>query len=1427
MALGFKIPQVKFLSISLGKSGETDLFKKTDEPHIDQSGDLSYTSAIANANDDAVQAPKKMDVEVLLAVQVGFDVTSDNIYSTFLKNDFTKYLRIKVSQTTNASDTQQLLQTPYAAIGQDAIYADFSYYLGEAPELAEEFANSIEVKYDKSGNKIYVFPYKFNFSVFASAGGTKTDHLAYFAHAYIDIDEIATDEGLFGDIELPQGIVEQLSQGSVSFQQVIESGTANSFSQEFYVTNTNELWTGPVHYHGAENPGPNDYVGYMAGTGGNDMGPLLTSVAVPNNVIQDFREIIEIEKLSFDYSLFSNSWFNQETTERLQNNIDGIKKLAGTDNPYMKDVDDIEEAIIKSLANSKPKSVFGDFYSAMDGAGNTRYIFSLNMKEVVKQNTAFPKLVDYLFQTNETAQQLLNQKLVKDFKVYRHRVYEENPADPSVDIYEEVLNETPKLVVSSAENDEGVLISAVNTVENSDGNQIPVGSVKEIDLDIPLNDDSPYEVKFYTGVDLDTPIDGDYIFSVEMNIKDPIIPWMMDRINELQIVLYGFVLTAGLKDYLSVAKEDPKYYNLYTNRFTSAGIDALEQKFGQGFASNKITEFFQILEKFSSFDEDIYGAYSLLTTISSLQAGNPSGVETVFNVLETIYNKILKVFSSASKYKKPVDAPQVGSDGKGQSVYLTAGSNPRRDFTVKHKFNTEIKGEINHLTGYDYLSINSTNKEDGPIQDGLKTLSFEQYNNRVNIELQKLFPVFPDDAAANIIGDVNVASNMLVYKEPLADVVLEDTGVGEQINDLLYELFTTDGQIKYYEEQVKKAEQELEDFFDESIEQGGSGGEGQLSVQEYKTKQNEIKNKISNFEQNVKTFQQTYSNIQQQIIDLKKQLPAELQSIQGIPLNPDDSVDFTKYAYLSPSIINFEKSPSFSLINSPNNPEMPTDLNKLDNALLNIIKHNFNTGQVFDFPKVSVATGVGSGNDKIIQPDQNNEKKYDLLTLMNLQQTSVYSNASDDSGGVVKGTRLGGFIGSATYPEGSETFDSTDIVELLESASDSEQYNPVSIFESTINPSSALFASLAQQFFKVLSTKQWTWDYYVKNFEETFYEEYLAWGILTGVDSLLNDNADSYTISNSPLKRAPNHVKALMLHLDYTKSLKNPAFNIFKEIMKSKKPHAFNYQPTGEYIESTSLNVGPEDYFGMPTDALKMYGTTTFKQIEPKNKVIYQNPEFLSFFLLNYKNIVKIEFLTGFGLNKNDQLSINQPMWNELTFELVQTMVQRQGKILCRMLPYEKEFYGVKRHDILELPFYNEHFIIDFANFSQTLFTSGPAPEPTREDEQRTPPVRLRAGDGRGRLVYPRTSSERDSGSRTLFGDRPREEAISTTQPEDRDQSIPTSIVSNAPLQSNQLLDIAGNNLQQEDDREEEQEGQGNQTIGNVIAPGTTPNTGY
>lgn len=153
----------------------------------------------------------------------------------------------------------------------------------------------------------------------------------------------------------------------------------------------------------------------MAGEAGADMGPFLTPVTIGNNIIQDFREIKELEKISFDYSYFSNSWFNQVTTEKLQNNLKGLKQLASQDNPYLKDTDDIETAIIKSMTNSANESVFGNMYVATDGSGNKRFMFSFDIKEAVKQNTVFPGLVNYLLESTTNFSQYFLAKMLKNY----------------------------------------------------------------------------------------------------------------------------------------------------------------------------------------------------------------------------------------------------------------------------------------------------------------------------------------------------------------------------------------------------------------------------------------------------------------------------------------------------------------------------------------------------------------------------------------------------------------------------------------------------------------------------------------------------------------------------------------------------------------------------------------------------------------------------------------------------------------------------------------------------------------------------------------------------------------------------------------------------------------------------------------------------
>ena len=1181
---GFTIPKVDFLSVTL--DGGKDLLKLTNEPHIydaaDEAGPIT-SGAVTAANSES-----KMQVDILMSIQVGFDSSSCNLFSSFFKDDFTKYLKILILQSTDASVSSNIASNPkkyfdhsdfllkalYQELGNNTDLVEhalisFSQYEGNNIDLDNDAltddSRSIEKKIDENGNIVYIFPYKITFEVPTSRGGIDVQNLDYFVQAYIDVEEIFIDELAFnGWKDLPQNIIADLTSGEVNRLSVIQGGTTSFFGKTFYTTeldaqgkpkpidqiSNTSIWTGPVHYHGPSNPGPNGYVGYMAGTN-DDMGVYLVAETVFNGIIQDFREIIEITKLDFNYSLFSNSWFNQKTTEGLQNNLKGIKQLAARDNAAIKDQNDIETAIIKSLSNASQRPLFTDFYTAMDGSGNTRYFFGLDFKETLKQNTAFPKLLESILEngTDQEVANLMNNSLIESFKVYRHKVYKENIADPTVDLYEVEKNDIPKLVAITKDDSSGNLISKSNTDE--DGNIL--GTIREQAIELLDSTNGGYKnTRFFTGTDLQTPNDGSYVFSVEMTISDPMIQWLANKITDMEKVLYGSgqngVSGMGFAQYVQDAKSKPAYFNLYTNRFTQQGIDYLNGKYSNLFVYTRVYEFFQILSSFTEFQDKVYGLYNFMTSISATFFGNPSGASTSLKIMENIYQKILSLFASVSKYKKPVDSQHVESQ-------YSAGSNPYRNFKIQKQFSSRIDGALDHLTGYDFLSENSTTSEDSAPSLGLKRISRPSYENRTNLETKKLF--------------VDEGYNIEIPKKPLSYVELEDLG------------------------------------------------------------------------------------------------PSQIEQKQGPIMNPNDTVSFSKNAYLSPSIINFKNAANQPILNNGN---MRTDMKNLKNAMLNIIRYNTTKGQKLDFPFSTISSGQG---DEVIKKGSSTESKFDLLSLLSTRQTTVSAieilKESSPKNKTTSG--LMGGIGTAVS--------NLAAAELLTTSKDDTV--GTNIYNSKVDPSALLLTITQQNLFKILEEDIWSWEYYVQNFDSTFFKEYLAYGILAAFGG--GTGGAGQVPSQSPLTRAPNHLKALMINLDYTRDRPTVAMEEAYQQVKSSKPYVFDVEADPE----SSLQGG---YL------INKDGKVT---AAAGNKIMYQNPEFLPFFMLNFKTLAKVEVLSGYETDQYGSKNISAPIWKLLTQDVYNSCIQKGGNVLCRLMPYEKEMYGIKSYEFMNLPYYNEYFIVDFS----------------------------------------------------------------------------------------------------------------------------------
>lgn len=1132
-----KLPKVDFLSVILQRGAE--YYKKYDNPHIKESEQTSASSSevndLSSINDENSET---MRSDVIAMVQIPFSMSSINMYSIYEEQN-AKYMRIKVVQSTNHAISKEIASHPLKWLkpfglldknhysGVNILTKNLLEFDGIAPEKAERYVDSVEVKNDKDGNKVYCFPYKFNFQIKEAHGGARAEHLTYFVYAYMDLESFAQDQDFLDSSLLHKEAFQKKAVGEVSQQVVIQQGQVNNKNQVFYVTprdnfgnptsfpnledeNGNiigidyseaRVWTGPIHYHGPEKPGPNGYIGYMAGNSGDDMGPFLTQGMISNNIVQDYRKHRDIQELNFDYSSFSNFWYNIDTVQRLlQDNVNNTSDLMQNGNRYAMRMQDRNQYISKSLSNSKNRSIFGDMYISMGDLGNTNFAFSFDVCEAIKQNTIFPLLASHLLKsgTQQSLNEIFSKKIIKDFKVYRHRVYDESPSDPAINLSKDIENEDLKLLVNTAELKAGILLAKTEkdpeTLEN-------IGAIKQINVDLPLQDQyNVHSVKFYTGTDFNTPNDGQYIYSVEISMNDPIISWIENRVKSLETILYGDGEQHSYKDYVMDVKKQPNFFNIHTNRFTEQGINHIGTKYGAAFSYDKIHQFFSILEKFAFFQNDQKKSdlFLFLSTISSLEYGSPTGVTTTFGSLENIYRSILDIYSAALKYKKPIDSQHV------ESKYA-AGSNPAREYTIKHRFKSKVRGKINNLTGYDYLSTVDKIRENLPFINGLKHITATEYEQRVDLETSKLFP-----------------------KKPTAIEASDDLGtnIGIYVGQTL--------------------------------------------------------------------------------------------------INPEDSVDFSKYGYLSPSLINLSNFDSQNFIN---NGAMVTDVQSNNNTLLNIIRQNISDVQEYDFPISAVTTGARSLNsDSIISNNLGNELKYDATSIMGLNQATIQTR------------------------EGKE------------------------LLNSDIDAASLLLMVMQQKYFNSLTDLIWTWEYYTKATKKTILKEYDRW-------NQSDDIGHPYDSSNSPLKRAPNHVKALMLHLNPQKNLQNPAFDFLQNYLENTKPEAYDYSV--KQSEDDSRNAS--EFF-----TVKLNDNQT--KMVPKNKVIYQTPEFLSFFVLNYKKIVKIECLLGY--NHND---INNPVWQELTQETWRILSRRSGSVICRMMPYEKELYGVKDYTFLNLPIYNDHFIINFA----------------------------------------------------------------------------------------------------------------------------------
>jgi len=759
--LGTLIPDVYISKIILESSGETEKSKE-DNPHIDigkkpiqvanpSTGFRNFqrlVSDLTNKNDTS----DKLLVTVELVLKEKFD---NGLVGTWFKNeDFKKYIRLKVIQSTKSTLTEMATRDKNVLFVVSKIDAfkmkksirdktindmAFSFKAINLDDLNNKLSSDIESKVlnvkddivgdktnltqhytdvDENGNTIVTFVFRTKFEL----NSRSPEHLTYFAFSYLDLKQLALDYGFKLDSRIFREPI-----GKVVSDVVFEN--ASLVGESFvYVDDSGAIWVGAIDEMAN---------GKSFGITKDGSRLILHRIMVGNSKIQDFRNFDELEKLNLDFSIIENELAR-----------------AKLDSPR------------KDLLNIKMvDSLFSDLHLARDDVGNSRFFFSINYRKTLETNAAYGKL----FSNDVTAKAAMEDSYIVSMKMLRRRVKGSPEAGSSADVTqlfdENQIDETVGL------SGEKSFKTFVTKNDNSFSlREIPQLFTSGVDKVQDLSG-----VRHFTGVDKIMPsiTDGYYVYGVEVEVKDSSYDFIQNRIVELKnakLVLERYY-NEGIKiestqtivsnnnphiDFPGETKIDQKSliagnFNPFLNRFTQRFINDQIKKYGLedatatpwGFA---VRTYMNMLKLFANDIENIpfNKLEKSLFYFTHPATGNPSGIAKLIKLMETLEVGLSSAIGGSSvsgaiptKFAtKSISALGMKSDSSTRSVDISRkNKSTTKTFKVVKFFNNFFDSNISKSIGYDFLNI----EEHKDTFSGLKVLTGDEYGVRVEREINHFF----------------------------------------------------------------------------------------------------------------------------------------------------------------------------------------------------------------------------------------------------------------------------------------------------------------------------------------------------------------------------------------------------------------------------------------------------------------------------------------------------------------------------------------------------------------------------------------------------------------------------------------------------------------------------------------------------------------
>ena len=551
-----------------------------------------------------------------------------------------------------------------------------------------------------SRGKIYSVHYEVPFYL----RSLEPQHLAVFAHTYIDLNEYALHRGAF--VESGRRFL----QGNVFGNLAIDAGRVPT-STSYYKLPNGSTWAGPVHQHRTEQGEDIVMAGAFHTTRSH---PVLSVVGVPNMVVNDER-VFDLAMMAKPLLAPSRKSRSRRVEQKTQHKLNVDTKTAYVSEP---------------------------FYS-YDEENSVYMSFIVNYKKMLEDFTQFGKVIDKL--EPDALRRLYELSPVSLVQIYRNRVVPGLREDESrlVD-----YDNRTELVAETYDSNLGDLIEnqlVRSRIEyNVETEPTVIGSIREVDA----NQKQLTGIRVFAASDIEmsNKTDGFFSHSVRIEVVDGTIKFAQEQYKKL---LQAKNL---LNEYYGQAG-NVKYYDQDSGDFTEEfetlieaeyGIPSFETSLGENREQRAqtlrqsigelpwniaVATYIDALVTLTDFDNTKASdlSKSMYSMISPIR-GNIRGIEQVISLIENLESKLSVSLSSDGQ----VLVDEVDYRDRTRAY---KGKLPKDKFTFEKLFKTKHNSNVQKRVGYDFM--NSIGSERATTGHRVYTLA--QIEERFNEENQKYF----------------------------------------------------------------------------------------------------------------------------------------------------------------------------------------------------------------------------------------------------------------------------------------------------------------------------------------------------------------------------------------------------------------------------------------------------------------------------------------------------------------------------------------------------------------------------------------------------------------------------------------------------------------------------------------------------------------